>query len=159
MNKKETEIDIVELFEKENELNNEDLKRKVPVNDVNNGIETVPEVLEIINENVSIESAVPYETREMNESTVPNELPVNKEVKVIRKVAEINENKVAQKEEHFSKSEGLVKENIEWVSEKIRIELSNEDENSDLLENDLQKILKNENRKIKLGMMLLIDQL
>ena len=104
------------------------------------------------------------ETGEMNENTlnesiVPNELLVNSEVEVIRKVAEINENKVAQKEEHLSKSEGLVKENIERVSETIRIELSNEDENSDLLEDDLRKEFKDEIRKIKLGMMQLIDQL
>ena len=68
---KESDIEIVELIKKENELNNEDLKRKVPVNEVNNGAERVPEVLEIINENVLNESAVPDETREMNESTVP----------------------------------------------------------------------------------------
>ena len=48
---KESDIEIVELIEKENELNNQDLKRKVPVNEVNNGVKTVPEVLEIINEN------------------------------------------------------------------------------------------------------------
>ena len=37
--------------------------------------------------------------------------------------------------------------------------MSNEDENSDLLEDDLQKEFKDEIRKIKLGMMQLIDQL
>ena len=42
-----------------------------------------------------------------------------------------------EKEEHLSKNEGLVKVNIDRVSETIRIELSNEDENSDLLEDDL----------------------
>ena len=95
----------------------------------------------------------------LNDSIVANELSVNSEVEVIRKVAEINENKVAQKEEHLSKSEGLVKENIERVSETIRIELSNEDENSDLLEDDLRKEFKDDIRKIKLGILQLIDQL
>ena len=73
---------------------------------------------------------------------MPNELSVDSEVEVIRKVAEINENKMTQEEEHLSKSEGLVKVNIERVSETIRIELSNDDENSDLLEDKLQKEFK-----------------
>ena len=125
--------------------------------------EIVPEMSETINENGLNESAVSDETGEMNENTlnesiVPNELSVNSEVEVIRKVAEINENKVAQKEEHLSKSEGLVKENIEQVSEIIRNELSNEDENSIWLEVDLRKEFKDEIRKIKLGMLKLIEQ-
>merc|ERR1712240_330186 len=66
---------------------------------------------------------------------------------------------MGEQEEHLSKSEGLVKINIERVSETIRIELSNDDENSDLLEDDLRKEFKDEIRKIKLGMMQLIDQL
>ena len=90
---KESDIEIVELIERENELNNEDLKRKVPVNEVNNGAKTVPEVLETINENVLNESAVPDETGEMNESTVSNELPVNNGVEVIIEIADIIKNK------------------------------------------------------------------
>ena len=64
-----------------------------------------------------------------------------------------------QEEEHLSKSEGLVEVNIEPVSETIRIELNNEDGNSDLLEDNLQKEFKDEIRKIKLGMMQLINHL
>ena len=44
MNEKESDIKIVELFKKENELNNEDLTRKMPVNEDNNEEEIVPEV-------------------------------------------------------------------------------------------------------------------
>ena len=72
----------------------------------------VPDVLKIIKEKGLNESVVQDKTREMNESIMPNELPVKNKVEVIKEVAEINENKVAQKEEHLSKSEGLVKENI-----------------------------------------------
>ena len=64
---------------------------------------------------------------------------------------------MTQEEEYLSKSEGLVKVNIERISETIIIELNNEDENSDLLEDDLQKELKDEITKIKLGMIQLID--
>ena len=109
---KESDIEIVELIKKENELNNEDLKRKVPVDEVNDSVETVPEVLEIINENVLNESAVPDETTEMIESTVPNELPVNNKVEVIKELAKIDENKV----EHLSKSEELIKEIVPELS-------------------------------------------
>ena len=51
--KKESDIDIVELFEKENELNNEDLIREEPIKEGNNEGEIIPEVpkLEILIEN------------------------------------------------------------------------------------------------------------
>ena len=47
MNEKESDIDIVELFEKENGLNNEDLTRKEPVNEGNNEGEIIQEVSKI----------------------------------------------------------------------------------------------------------------
>ena len=142
---KESEIKIVELIKKENELNNEDLKRKVPVNEVNNGVKTVPEVLKIIKENSLNESTVSDETREMNDSIVPNELPVNNKVEVIKEVAEINENKV----EHLSKSEELVKEIVSEMSETINEKGLNEsavpEETGEMNENILdQSIVPNE---------------
>ena len=43
MNEKEHDIDTVELFEKENESNNEDLIREEPINENNNEGEIIPE--------------------------------------------------------------------------------------------------------------------
>ena len=99
--------------------------------------EILPEISKTRHENGFNENAVPHETREMNESTVPNELPVDNKVEVIKEVAEINENKV----EHLSKSEGLVKEIVPEVSETINENVLNEsavlDETGEMNENTL----------------------
>ena len=44
MNEKESDINIVELFEKKNQLNNEDLTRRVLVNEGHNEEEIIPEM-------------------------------------------------------------------------------------------------------------------
>ena len=79
INGKESEIDIVKFFEKENELINEDLIRKVPVNESNNEEEIVPEVPKL---EMLIEDDSERGENEVIENEVIDETPINEVVSI-----------------------------------------------------------------------------
>ena len=79
IDEKENEIKIVELLEKDNGLNKEDLTRKVPVNEDNNEEETVPEVPKL---EMLIEDDSERGENEVIENEVIDEKPINEKLSI-----------------------------------------------------------------------------